>query len=401
MGRMCDKLKQLPQEYTFGLELEFTGGLTSDEAQAVVDQLIKEGKIREGWTVHYDNSVVDENGKGAEIVSPVLRDDEQTKRELDIITAMIKASGGVMTEKDGGHIHFGVQCLGNNINDIKNFFKLYTVFEPLLYKISTGDLNYVRPGCGNYAKPIQKRLVKVIDGKIDSLSELMTLLAANIGANPTHYGENRYYGLNIQRMIEAIRNKSDDQSLEDFLQKMFAGEPIYDEKGKQLSPTIEMRFRNGSSNADEILSGVRMCGQMFVAAKEMKEEHNVLKSLYRKAKARATYAFGLVLNRNRTEDEYADCESDEEIIAKKFAKSPYGNGVVDKKEFKAFLQILYPEISDEDIDAFYEFLTKGIQQTPYKKGLKARLASIRDNIVEMFQPVPQEVIPARQLVRAA
>ena len=216
MKNNSDKLSRLPNEYTFGIELEFTGGLTSEETQICIEQLIKEGKIREGWQVHYDNSVVDENGKGAEIVSPVLRDDEQTQKEIQIITEFIKKAGGKMDEKVGGHIHFGVQCLGNNIEDIKNFFKLYTIFEPLLYKISTGDLNYVRKGCREYAKPIQKRLTKVIDRNINSLSDLMIRLAANVGANPTHYGENRYYGLNIQRIIEAIRKMPENENMEEF-----------------------------------------------------------------------------------------------------------------------------------------------------------------------------------------
>ncbi len=203
---MNNKLERLPKDYTFGIELEFTGGLTVEQTTNSINRLIELGYIREGWSVHYDSSVVDGDGRGAEIVSPVLHDDLQTEKEINIICELIKSSGGVMGEKVGGHVHYGLQCLGNDIQSIKNFFKLYTIFEPLLYKLSTGDLDYVRPGCKDYAKPIQKRLVNVIDNNINSLTELMMYLAANVGANPTHYGENRYYGLNIQRIIEAIRN---------------------------------------------------------------------------------------------------------------------------------------------------------------------------------------------------
>ena len=385
MKNNSDKLSRLPNEYTFGIELEFTGGLTSEETQICIEQLIKEGKIREGWQVHYDSSVVDENGKGAEIVSPVLRDDEQTQKEIQIITEFIKKAGGKMDEKVGGHIHFGVQCLGNNIEDIKNFFKLYTIFEPLLYKISTGDLNYVRKGCREYAKPIQKRLTKVIDGNINSLSDLMIRLAANVGANPTHYGENRYYGLNIQRIIEAIRKMPENENMEEFLEKMFKGEPIYDSEGNKISPTIEMRFRNGSSDADEILSGIRMCGQIFVAAKDKNlEDNRTIKSLYRKVKNRPTYVFDKVLNANRTDPNYSDCKDDDEILGKKFKESPYGNGEIDRNIFKVFLKTLYPDIEDIEIEEIIDSYVEGLQPTEYKSTAKEELQNLRAELISVL-----------------
>ena len=130
-----NKLERLPKDYTFGIELEFTGGLSYYETQSHIEALINKGLIREGWKVHFDRSVIDENGLGAEIVSPVLHDDEETEREIKIITDFIKENGGVMSDKCGGHVHYGLQCLGTNIEHIKNFFKLYSIFEPLLYKL--------------------------------------------------------------------------------------------------------------------------------------------------------------------------------------------------------------------------------------------------------------------------
>ena len=399
--KTADKFERLPDDYTFGLELEFTGGLSCEQTQVIIDKLINKGLIREGWTVHYDNSVVDENNLGAEIVSPVLKDDEQTKRELEIITMVIRESGGVMTEKDGGHIHFGVQCLGTNIDDIKEFFKLYTIFEPLLYKLSTGDLSYVRPGCKNYAKPIQKRLTNVIDGNIKSLSELMTVLSANVGANPTHYGENRYYGFNIQRIVEAIRNKDPQIDLETFLQKMFSGEPIYDKDGKKLSPTIEMRYRNGSTNPDEILTGVRMAGGLIKAAKDTKvKEDYMIKTLYRNIKKRAVYVFDKVLNGNREDPAYADCETDEEIMGKKFKNSPYGNGVIAKNLFVAFINTLNPDIRYEEIEKMYNMYQDKLTATEYKPNIFKRTKNYLINLRNELM-ITRESESVRQLVLVA
>ncbi len=68
MKKYSDMLPRLPENYTFGLELEFTGGLTYYQTTQIIQNLIDRGIIREGWTVHYDGSVIDEKGQGAETV---------------------------------------------------------------------------------------------------------------------------------------------------------------------------------------------------------------------------------------------------------------------------------------------------------------------------------------------
>ena len=361
-------LNKLPSDYTFGIELEFTGGLTSDETELIINHLIEKGYIRKGWAVHFDKSVIDEEGKGAEIVSPVLTDTKQTEQELDIILRVINLIGGKMTDKVGCHIHYGTQCLGNNIEHIKNYFKLYTINEPLLYKISKGDLNSVRVGCHEFAKPIQKRLMNVIDSKIDSFTELMIMLSINLGANPTHYGENRYYGLNIQRIIEAIRNKPLDAKLEEYIRNIFSGVEQLDKEGKTISPTIEIRYRNGSSSLDEIMCGIRINGQMFTKAKDDDFNKNpIIKSQYRNVKKRKKYVFDKVLRANRESENYAECVDDEEILRKKFAESIYGDGQIDKNTFINFITLLYPELSKEIAKKMYDEYVKGLKPTEYKK----------------------------------
>lgn len=383
-------LKRLPSDYTFGIELEFTGGLTSDETEVVVNYLIEKGYIREGWAVHYDKSVVDENDKGAEIVSPVLTDTEQTEKELEVILHVINIIGGKMTDKVGCHIHYGTQCLGKNIKDIQNYFKLYTINEPLLYKISRGDLDSVRVGCHEFAKPVQKRLMNVIDSKIDSFTELLLLLSTNLGANPTHYGENRYYGLNIQRIIEAFRNKPLDIDTEEYIRNIFAGVEQLDKDGNKISPTVEIRYRNGSSSVDEIMCGVRINGQMFVRAKDKEFDKNqTIKSQYRNAKKRKKFIFDKVLRANRESGLYDDCIDDEEILRKKFANSIYGDGNIDKNSFITFMNTLYPELSQDIIVEMYNQYVVGLKPTEYKQK------------VEQIKKPEITVTSSRQYVREA
>ena len=208
------------------------------------------------------------------------------------------------------------------------------IFEPLLYNLSTGDLGYLRPSVVRYAKPLQDKLVKVIDGDINSLSELMAALMASVGANVKHYGEFRYYGLNFQRIVEAIRNKPNNMSVEDFLQKIFSGEEVLDKNGKKISPTIEMRFRNGSSDADEILSGIRMNGQLFVAAKRKNSNFKTkINSLYKRIKRRVRYNFEQVTQEDIDSGLYSDCNSLEEILERKFYNSIYGFNYIDFNYF--------------------------------------------------------------------
>ncbi len=385
MTNYSDMLPRLPENYTFGLELEFTGGLTYYQTTQIIQNLIDKGVLREGWTVHYDSSVVDENQKGAEIVSPVLKDDEQTKRELEIITRIIKNYGGVMGAKTGGHIHYGVQCLGDDIHQIQNFFKLYTIFEPLLYKLSAGDLGYVRPGARDFAKPVQKGLNNVIDANINSYADLFSRIAANIGAIPTHYGPYRYYGLNFQRITEAIRKMPPKENIEEFMGKMLRGETIYDGKGNKLSPTIEMRFRNGSSSADEILRGVRLGGQMFVAAKDpCFDKMPIIKSLYRDSKKKNQILW-TVTQENLNDPRYAGL-TPMEIVEKKFADSRFGNGQIDKNTFLVFLGILYRTtpldntVTVENRMKLYELYKNSVQKTPTSRNTVYN--STRNNIRE-------------------
>lgn len=367
MRSYSQELDRLPKEYTFGIEIEFTGGLTYDETQFYIEQLIKDGHIRNGWTVHKDRSVLDEDGKGAEIVSPALHDDMQTEKEIKIITSILRSAGCKINEKVGGHIHYGLQCLGDNIPKIKNYCKLYTAFEPTLYKISIGDLDSVRVGCHQYAKPIQKRLMNVIECKISNFSELIVSFAINVGANPTHYGENRYYGLNIQRIIESLRNIPEEAEMETFIQKMFQGQELYGKDGEIVSPTVENRYKGGSLYYDDIMCGVRIGGQVFVRARDDNPETLlIIDRLYQDAKKRKKYIFEKVLEANRMSEEYADCEDDEEI-KKKFAKSIYGDGKIDEDDFGNLMRILYPNLSDSFISSFYNYLVKKIKPTEYKK----------------------------------
>ncbi len=163
---------------------------------------------------------------------------------------------------------------------------------------------------------------------------------------------------------------------------MFQGETIYDKNGKKLSPTIEMRFRNGSSNATEILNGVRMGGQLFVRARSKDfSDNKLINSLYRQAKKRKTYVFDKVLNDNRTDPNYSDCLLDEEILGKKFMESIYGNGKIDYNTFKCFFNILYPGISKREILSLYNYYKSKLKPTSYKILAINQLQTIRDRII--------------------
>ena len=231
---------------------------------------------------------------------------------------------------------------------------------------------------------------------------MMTTGRINVGANPTHYGENRYYGLNIQRIIEAIRNIPENENIEEFLQKMFKGEAIYDKNDEKLSPTIEMRFRNGSSNANEILNGIRMGGQLFVRARSDDFSNNkLINSLYRQAKKRKNYVFDKVLNINRTDPNYSDCSSDEEIMRKKFMESLYGNGIIDYNTFKCFFCILYPNMSQNDILQLYYYYKNKVKPTFYKEPSIEQLHLLRDNIINFCNNQINEEELSYQYIRRA
>ena len=131
---------------TFGLELEFENVMRG----GIVRQL-SEAFLNGDWRTKYDGSLHD----GAEINSPILRDNETTWRDLDKVCSIVEPLASI-DKNSGGHIHIGTQTLGNNKDSWLNFIKMWSVYENIIYRFVYGDFLTARPSMFEYAEPMAR-----------------------------------------------------------------------------------------------------------------------------------------------------------------------------------------------------------------------------------------------------
>lgn len=120
----------ISNDISFGVELEFEHANRTD-----ITKGIKENNLH-SWNLKDDDTLVSVNG--AEISSPILRDNIKMWQEL-ITVCKILEPNATIGNCAGGHIHIGVQILGNNVRHWLNFIKIWAVYERVIYRFSYGE----------------------------------------------------------------------------------------------------------------------------------------------------------------------------------------------------------------------------------------------------------------------
>lgn len=144
----------LPQDVTFGLELEYEN-LSKGKVDSFVERYLRR------WDSGSDSTV-----SGGEIRSPVLHDDDAWK-ELKLICDFLKIKGAT-TNKAGGHIHVGAHILGDDARSWLEFLKLYTAYEHVLFRFFYGDKLNARSSLIEYAPPISDLFHKELSTSLNS-----------------------------------------------------------------------------------------------------------------------------------------------------------------------------------------------------------------------------------------
>lgn len=122
---------------TFGLEIE-----CEDANREKIGK-----KMIYKWEFTDDLSLMN----GAEIKSPPLIDSKDNWMALKKMCNVLckYASVGI---NSGGHVHVGLQALGNDIKSLINFMKLWAVYEHVIYRFSYGEFIGPRPGIKDAAR---------------------------------------------------------------------------------------------------------------------------------------------------------------------------------------------------------------------------------------------------------
>lgn len=163
----------LKQDITFGLELEFNtnnpNNIESNNRSLNYEWLIEKRLLGAYWDFKKETSSI----AGYEISSPILFDTNENWKQLSEMCNMLKNNNALITEKDAGHIHIGTQIIDNNLEDWLNFFRLYTLYENIIYRFSYGEFENKRAYISTYAIPLADKYyknLKLIESKNDLIS---------------------------------------------------------------------------------------------------------------------------------------------------------------------------------------------------------------------------------------
>ena len=256
---------ELPDYFKFGIELEANNVRTKGKESLYSGQSADYIKSK-NWhmATKYEESLVGKGG--AELVSPVLSDTEQTWENIaNICTQMKKFPGNngkevIADDKCGLHIHFDASCLSKDPNKMKTFLNLYAESEELLYKMCNPKDNPIRKGAINknfrglssisamwrngMAAPTGKKLLKHLNNgtlkvsykKFGTLKKIISRYKLD---------ERRYSGLNLTNIGNSRKN------------------------------TIEFRMANGTLNPEVIKQNVFLYASLIETAIKVSETPNL------------------------------------------------------------------------------------------------------------------------------
>jgi len=131
---------------SFGLEIECENARWEKIARRIMPE----------WELTDDISLLE----GAEIKSPILTDTKDNWITLKNVCSML-SKYSIVGLNSGGHVHIGTQALGNDKESLINFMKLWSVYEPIIYRFSYGEFLGPRPGLKDTAKSVQVDFVNL------------------------------------------------------------------------------------------------------------------------------------------------------------------------------------------------------------------------------------------------
>ena len=250
----------LPEYFKFGIELEAYNVKTKGENSLYTGKSAEYIKSK-NWHMATKNEerLVEEGG--AELVSPILKDDEQCWEDVFVMCEQMKKFPGdkenkvVADEKCGLHIHFDADCLMQDPNKMKNFLRLYAESEELLYKM-----------CNDKGEPLRKG---AIYRDLKGVLRMVTAIWRKGMAVPTG-----------KKILKKIEDGTLKVSYKKFgKMKMLVSKYKLDERryaglnlsniGNSQKNTIEFRMANGTLEPEVIKQNVFLYASLISTAIQM------------------------------------------------------------------------------------------------------------------------------------
>ena len=147
-------LLNIKNDITIGFEIEFDK-LEYDKFKTLMLIIEKEDNqiynLIKDWKVEKELSLPE----GAEAVSPILRNDINSWKQLKCMLEIVKNAKTSLNEKCGGHIHIGADILSYDSKKWNYFWKMCSISQPILYKIANEEGKIIRKSSVKFAKQNQ------------------------------------------------------------------------------------------------------------------------------------------------------------------------------------------------------------------------------------------------------
>ena len=290
----------LPSDITFGTEIEYEGVF-----KYRTDCYVKANLSN--WHSDTDCSL----STGGEITSPIMTDNSKYWSELGNICKYLSEAGADTSHRAGGHVHIGTQALGRDIEAWRQFLKLYTMYESVIFRFGYGDKVNGRERQIKYAPPIADHLYKNLNNinNVRSFSEMRDILI--FMRDYKNYPIPRYTAINFYNVD-------------------------YNYPGEQLEQnTIEFRSPNATTNATIWQNNINAFAKMLLSAR----------------------------NRNIDED-FLDYKLAHEFVP--FRGNEYTYNIVNLKSVLEFVDLVF----DNNLDKIY-FLRQYLKNFQDGYGVKA------------------------------
>ena len=218
---------KLPSDMTVGVEIESEG--EKKDNSFLIEKLTKDTE----WDTKGDGTLI----YGTEVASHILTGDmKKASNEIKNVCAVLNGIPQTVSERCGGHIHIGVDCLKTK-KDMVNLIKIWSNVEKILYIISNEKGKIPRKEVLEYAPPASKKFEKAIEaGTINLESEE-----------------------NLEKFVnEVIKAQGDRYSDINFCNI-----------GSKEKNTIEFRLPNGTINPNTWIENVNLFGGIVKVAHEL------------------------------------------------------------------------------------------------------------------------------------
>lgn len=252
------KLLNLKNDITIGFEIEFDK-LEYDKFKTLMLIIEKEDNqiynLIKDWKIEKELSLPE----GAEAVSPILRNDINSWKQLKCMLEIVKNAKTSLNEKCGGHIHIGADILSYDSKKWNCFWKMCSVSQPILYKIANEEGKIIRKSSVKFAKQNQdmfNNLIKNGGVNIKGEEDLKLLVKQfctdkNVAINLKNVGTSYKNTIEFRMSNQTFNFNEVVNNARLYLKMVDTSVRMVDEKGYKEKEFNE--FLNNSMNEKDLL----------------------------------------------------------------------------------------------------------------------------------------------------